>query len=199
MKSYQFTHRDHANSLYRSLTDDAFYETLENSIDKTNKNPHEGMLEYYDYSILEAEKYGKLILSEDHWGASIWSIPSVMSGSIYSAKKQFLLDYLGERSKDTYCTISENMDRYTKPLVPDDAWYLSIIGVDPEHQGKGLGLQLIEPVLKEADAAGVATYLETYTPRNNSFYERLGYIVSGTYHEPVTDAEYSVMVRKPVT
>ena len=47
---------------------------------------------------------------------------------------------------------------------------LSIIGILPEFQGQGFGGGLVGPVLNRADQSGVPTYLETFTPRNITFY-----------------------------
>ena len=54
-------------------------------------------------------------------------------------------------------------------------WYLAILSVSPESQGRGLGGALIRPGLERADAEGVAAYLETQRERNVGFYERFGF------------------------
>lgn len=63
--------------------------------------------------------------------------------------------------------------------APDRYWYLWVLGVDPPHQGRGVGGRLIQPVLKEADATGTACYLETENPRNLAFYGKHGFRVAG--------------------
>lgn len=40
-----------------------------------------------------------------------------------------------------------------------EAWYLSVVAVDPAYQGQGLGRLLLEEVLKVMDQAGVVTWL----------------------------------------
>jgi GNAT superfamily N-acetyltransferase len=87
------------------------------------------------------------------------------------------------------------MSDKTTPLVQEEAWYLSIIGVLPAFQGRGLGAGLVENVLACTDPAGIPTYLETFTPRTISFYNRLGYRVVDCFKEPRTEANYWVMVR----
>ena len=59
----------------------------------------------------------------------------------------------------------------------------------------GLGVGLLSSVLAEADEQGIPTYLETFTPRNESFYERLGYQVSARIKEPSIPATYALMLR----
>jgi GNAT superfamily N-acetyltransferase len=56
--------------------------------------------------------------------------------------------------------------------------YLSVLGVDPPHQGRGVGSRLIAPGLELCDREGVPAYLETARPRNVVFYERHGFRVT---------------------
>lgn len=105
---------------------------------------------------------------------------------------------MGTKSLHTYRAIVDSMSAMTGRVVDDSSWYLSIVGLHPSRQGRGLGRLLLAEVLREADACGVATYLETFTPRNMKFYQRIGYESRADFHEPVTDARYWVMVRKAV-
>lgn len=56
-------------------------------------------------------------------------------------------------------------------------WYLFVLGVDPAAQGGGLGGALLRRLGERADAAGVASYLETDEERNVGLYRRHGYDV----------------------
>jgi GNAT superfamily N-acetyltransferase len=56
-------------------------------------------------------------------------------------------------------------------------WYLSFVGTDPEHQGKGLGAAVIAPVLAHCDAHGEPVYLEATRPELVPFYRRHGFVV----------------------
>ena len=56
--------------------------------------------------------------------------------------------------------------------------YLSVLGVDPPHQGRGVGSRLIAPGLEWCDREGVPAYLETARERNVVFYERHGFRVT---------------------
>jgi GNAT superfamily N-acetyltransferase len=75
--------------------------------------------------------------------------------------------------------------------------YLSIVAVDPAAQGQGLGRKLLEPTIAEADRLSATCYLETFSLRNLSFYERLGFSTEARFAEPTTGADYAVMVRYP--
>jgi GNAT superfamily N-acetyltransferase len=55
----------------------------------------------------------------------------------------------------------------------DPHWYLAFIGIDPGEQRRGLGRQLLEPVLEQADRASQLCYLETPFPETRAFYRKL--------------------------
>jgi GNAT superfamily N-acetyltransferase len=59
----------------------------------------------------------------------------------------------------------------------EDHWYLGVLGTRPDRQGEGLGRDVAQPVLDEADAGGHPAYLETATEANLGFYARLGFEV----------------------
>ena len=54
-------------------------------------------------------------------------------------------------------------------------YYLPYVGVVPEHQGRGLGVALLEPMLERADREGVPAYLEASTEASRRLYLRLGF------------------------
>lgn len=57
-------------------------------------------------------------------------------------------------------------------------FYLPMIGIDPPHQGRGLGTALMRPVLERCDRERVPAYLETGTERNLPLYERNGFRIA---------------------
>lgn len=57
--------------------------------------------------------------------------------------------------------------------------YLAILGVDPAHQGKGLGVAVCAPVLATCDHTRTLAWLESTNPKNHSFYRRLGFDHAG--------------------
>jgi GNAT superfamily N-acetyltransferase len=58
---------------------------------------------------------------------------------------------------------------------PQPHWYLAFVGVDPGLQGRGLGAEVLRPVLDRADAEGTLCYLETPFRQTHGFYGRLGF------------------------
>ncbi len=196
---FEFRYRRFAEALYSALAEDAFYATMECSAGE-GPAAKEAMLRYLEFSMIEGEKYGELYTPKDHdYGVSIWAKPlsEELAARKSSEKKRFLLDHMGEESSRIYHAIVEFMSAKTGPLVGEDFWYLSIVGILPGFQGRGLGSELVKGVLHKTDQLDVPTYLETFTPRNISFYARLGYRAVECFHEPTTDAEYWLMIREP--
>jgi ribosomal protein S18 acetylase RimI-like enzyme len=59
---------------------------------------------------------------------------------------------------------------------PDEPhWYLPMIGVEPNSQGRGLGGDLMRHVCARCDQDGALAYLESSNPRNISLYLRHGF------------------------
>jgi ribosomal protein S18 acetylase RimI-like enzyme len=90
--------------------------------------------------------------------------------------------------------VIEEMGRY-HPEQPH--WYLPFIGVDPAHQGHGLGAMLLHASLTRCDAAPLPAYLESTNPRNRPLYERHGFEAIGEIK--VGDCPPIVpMLRRPI-
>ena len=189
----------YAMALYAALKDDPFYVALEAAVaDRSNST--DAMLAYYAYSILEAERYG-LVLRPDGEpvGLSLWSLPldEAEMADRKLQKSAAISTNMGTRCLEVYEAITGFMSAATGPLVSHQNWYLSIVGISPGWQGRGLGEQLVRPALKRADEAGAASYLETFNEKNMSFYRRFGFDTAGSFVEPVTGARYWVMTRPP--
>ena len=188
-----------SKALYQALGADPFYSTLETSHENPN-TARESMLKYLDYSMVEAAKYGELYIPAEHeYGVSVWTKPltPALEAEKKIAKRKFLAEQMGQACEQTYASIVEFMSAKSATIVNERYWYLSIVGIVPAFQGQGLGTHLVNAVLESSDELGFPTYLETFTPRNEAFYGRLGYKKAGSFHEPTTQSNYSLMIREP--
>ena len=160
-----------------------------------------GILErYFDYSIQEGRELGRVIhLPNEAQGVAVWLLPQPEDIESQAARQKhaFLKTIFTPEGCKNYDSMIEFMSSKSAPLIKDDAWYLSIIAVDPEFQGQGLGRKLLEPTIAEADRAGAMCYLETFSDRNVRFYQRLGFTVGARFTEPTTEADYALLIRVP--
>jgi GNAT superfamily N-acetyltransferase len=70
---------------------------------------------------------------------------------------------------------------------------LDFLGVDPAHQGQGVGGQLMQAGFARAEMAGLPIYLETFTGANVRFYERRRFTVIEACAIPATDQRVTAM------
>jgi ribosomal protein S18 acetylase RimI-like enzyme len=77
----------------------------------------------------------------------------------------------------------------------DHFYYLMMIGVDPDLQGRGVGSLLLKYFLENhADAEGVACYLESSSEQSRRMYERHGFILLETaFASPNGPPSYSML------
>lgn len=81
-----------------------------------------------------------------------------------------------------------------RPKIPH--WYLSLLGVEPSLQGKGIGYALLQPILNRCDQDHLPAYLETQTERNVSFYEHRGFKVRERIKLPYGAPDCFCMLRE---
>lgn len=75
-------------------------------------------------------------------------------------------------------------------------WYLPFVGVEPMYQNRGLGAQLLRPILERCDRERLPAYLESTNPRNILFYESLGFRSMGII-QTGKSPEIVPMLREP--
>lgn len=71
--------------------------------------------------------------------------------------------------------VGEFIDSMHMRLAPFRHWYLCVLGVDPQFQGKGYAGKLLRTKLARIAEEGMPCFLETMTEKNVSFYEHLGF------------------------
>lgn len=77
------------------------------------------------------------------------------------------------------------------------AWrYISVLAVDPDHQGTGIGTDLLNHTITTADHQGIALGIMTEIPRTVRYYQRFGFkiIRAGNEAHPV---KFWVLLRPP--
>ena len=117
---------------------------------------------------------GTAYIADGYAGAALWLPPGSTSDEASLAK--IFDENTDEEIKQDMQGIFEQMEKF-HPIEPH--WYLPMIGVDPVHQGSGIGSALMTEALKAVDRDGLIAYLESSNPRNVSLYQRHGFEVIG--------------------
>jgi GNAT superfamily N-acetyltransferase len=188
------------SSVVAALEDDPFYRSISEAFAGDVAERRSVLTRYFAYSIEEGRALGRTVhLADPSRGIAVWLLPQsdAIRTRAAAQKRLFLENTLGTRGTGNYYRMVEYMSGKSKALVSEQAWYLSIIAVDPALHGGGLGQQLLAPTLMEADANGATSYLETFGPRTVRFYERLGFATLARFDEPTTGAQYALMARSP--
>lgn len=124
-------------------------------------------------------------------GVALWLPPGVAPDE--AALVQVIQETVAASRKEAMFAMFEQMDAFH----PREAhWHLPLIGVDPAHQGKGIGAALLRHVLNACDGQKAVAYLEATSRRNVPLYERHGFEALGSIQ--VADSPPVVpMVRQP--
>ena len=127
-------------------------------------------------------------------GAAMWMhpdrVPHPAVWSSMSAETAAL-----EGSRHDVSVMAEEMLAFLKPAARH--YYVGAVGVAPGWQGRGIGAELLTPVLHRADDESADVYLETSTEWNVAFYAALGFVVSGEHQIPDGGPHVWAMSRPP--
>jgi GNAT superfamily N-acetyltransferase len=117
---------------------------------------------------------GTAYMANDFTGAALWLPPG--AGPDEESLRRLFDENTGDDIREDMLGIFEQMEKF-RPTEPH--WYLPMIGVDPAHQGAGVGSALMTETLRVVDRDGLIAYLESSNPKNISLYERHGFEVIG--------------------
>jgi ribosomal protein S18 acetylase RimI-like enzyme len=113
---------------------------------------------------------GGCCITPDHCGCALWLPPGLhVDGEAF--ERTFRASVDPEQLGDLLGTFEKMFESH-----PDEPhWYLPMIGVDPNAQGRGLGGALMRFAVERCDREGALAYLESSNPRNITLYERHGF------------------------
>ncbi len=157
---------------------------------------------FYTSPVIFCMKYGQVIApSKQLEGIAAWvtgkfadmsMFHMFMSGAFFSAMR------MGPKYSQRMAIVFKPVDEDRKENMKGrDYIYLVIVGVAPQHQGKGLGGKLMRALLTEGDQSGLPIYLETETEENVSLYQHFGFEVIKKTTLPLIDLPMWEMVREP--
>jgi GNAT superfamily N-acetyltransferase len=87
---------------------------------------------------------------------------------------------IGRRGTRFIMRLEKELDAARRAHLADRPhWYVPLLGVRPDSQGKGLSRAVLRPVFDAADRARVPVYLETVPESNVAIYRRLGFELVG--------------------
>jgi GNAT superfamily N-acetyltransferase len=109
-------------------------------------------------------------------GAACWMPPGTADQSVL--EQLLMLPGLVAACGRAFPRAMSILNAFDKDHPHEPHWYLPVIAVAPEWQGRGFGAALLRPVLERCDAERLPAYLEATSPRNRALYERHGFAVT---------------------
>ena len=106
-------------------------------------------------------------------GVAMWAPPG--AEPIHPEDEPAFDERIGRIVGEHAARVEICLERFAAVHPHEPVWYLQFLGVDPAHQGRGLGSLLLRDVLDRADAEDRPAYLEATSPRNRALYERHGF------------------------
>ena len=129
-----------------------------------------------------ALRYGHAVQSHDGRAVAAWLPPGVgftplrlIRCGMYGLRFR-----VGVHAARQFARANQMLRTIRAAHMPEPHWYLMIVGVAPELQGRGLGTALVTEGLRRAAQDDAPCYLDTAEERNLRFYERLGFRVVET-------------------
>jgi ribosomal protein S18 acetylase RimI-like enzyme len=104
---------------------------------------------------------------------------------------------IGRKAIKRMDAINRHMEKKHSELAPFEHWYLSLLAVDPQYQGKGYGSKLLNGMLARIDEEGLPCYVEAEGEKNVSLYQHFGFEVVDEFILPNTTDTLTAMIRKP--
>jgi len=182
--------------LIKAFFDDPFFTYI-----FPDPNAHIEALDFYFQASIRAGRLFEAVYTTSGvpYGVAVWGTPSQALTPEQTAQAGLnrFPALFGEAAYQRYQRMCDYLMALRNRDMPSLHWYLSILGVDPEHQGKGIGHVLMQPVLTQADATGVPCYLETFKDDNLAFYRRCGFAILFTGVEPDSRLPFWTLRRTP--
>jgi GNAT superfamily N-acetyltransferase len=151
--------------------------------------PEGGLERWWRFLIGSALRYPHVWIAGDYAAAAVWIPPGgvELTEAEEEQVEPLLRELIGTRAGE----VMELIERFeTSHPHGSPHYYLSLLGTDPKRRGEGLGMSLLRHNLGLIDAEGMAAYLESSNPANDSRYERLGFAPHGAFTTP--DDKHSV-------
>lgn len=154
---------------------------------------------FYEAAVRVADRFGEVFVAgREVVGSALWFPPGLADvgpSHFEAVGAGDLPDRLPPGAFDRFTSVIAYLDSLRGRDIPEPHWYLAVLGVEPQRQGRGIGSTLVHPVLERADTVGIPCYLETQKAENVPFYLHLGFRVVVESREPLSTIRFWTMRR----
>lgn len=124
---------------------------------------------------------------------SLWDPP----GGIYASRPGLWSEFNEQLTADEAARLEayDTLADASQPAEPH--WYLGVLAVAPQQQGRGYARHVVAPILESADRTQTPVTLETATPINLAIYARFGFEVRAEFDLPPDGPHVWLLQRNP--
>lgn len=133
-------------------------------------------------------------------GVSLWKGPDLNDLSPEQMRRTGLdrVDsHLARASRERFTGGFARVDELLARLESGPRWYLGVLAVAPELHGRGLGRELVRPILERADQERLPVTLETTKATNVEIYRRFGFEILASELLPPDGPRFWILRRPP--
>ena len=155
---------------------------------------------FWELSLCIGIRYGEVYgTSEDLEGIVVWRPPKKVNISYWKYIKKGGIKFplkFGIKSTKRITFVQAVNDSIRNIYMKIPYWYLAVLGVDPQYQGKGFASMLLEPMLNRIDKVNLPIWVETVLKRNVPFYTHFGFFILEEIIIPNTNIVTWFMIRE---
>ena len=149
-----------------------------------------------------ANRYGSVLTQGTPLqGATVWFPPGSYPLTLWQMVRAGLLQCpftMGIRTTQRLLHLAAFTEAVHAQIMHGQPyWYLLFAGVDPRHQGQGIGAALVAKIHAYLDAKGQPALLEANSEELVGYWGRFGYTVELAAEAPGGGVSYWFMVRWP--
>lgn len=186
-----------SETLARAFQDDPlFVYSVPDALERKKKLPY-----IFEFLIRWGVLYGEVYAtSSDLEGVAVWFSSEQAEMTVWRMIRSGGFSFCFKVGKDVisrFVSFANYAFNVHKRHAPLRHWYLSLIGVDREFQGKGYASALMKPMLARIDQEHLPCYLETENERNVPIFQHYGFEVVEADTIPGSDVYNWAMLRKP--
>lgn len=182
--------------LSRAFHDDPLFSSFIPDPLQRKKKLHYLLETMVHYSVSYGEVYAT---SPNFEGVAVWlpfdKVEMTLWRGIRNGGLSIIFN-LGLRSTFRQLSVSDLMSSRHKRHITSPHWYLYLLGVEPELQGKGYASKLVKAMLDRTDREGLACYLDNTNEKNLTMYQRYGFRVIEEYEIPRTGVKIWGMLKE---
>ncbi|MBM7541310.1 GNAT family N-acetyltransferase [Amphibacillus cookii] len=169
---------------------------------KDQPNFKEKYRAFYNVPLTYAFKYGEVYApTKQLEGIMAWTTGDVADMTFWRMLRSGAMRpafRMGSQSqKNIMPFVNQLSSDRAKNMKGQTFYYLALIGVAPEYQGKGYGKILLNSLIEKSERDHIPLYLETETTKNVAIYQHFGFNILTETPLPSLDMTAWTLLRKP--